>query len=103
MAYCPDRSVRWTTHLGDVMRGSKDIDPNLGTASHARDIRKHRSDQALTLGYKHFGEYSMQTKMAANVDNVHAMISNLKTDGESIYFYFGFLLSLSGLSFFCIL
>jgi len=83
MAYCPDRSVRWTTHLGDVMRGSKDIDPNLGTASHARDIRKHRSDQALTLGYKHFGEYSMQTKMAANVDNVHAMISNLKTDAKS--------------------
>ena len=42
MAYCPDRSIRWTTHLGDVMRGSKELDMYLSTATQVRDIRKHR-------------------------------------------------------------
>jgi len=82
MAYCPDRSVRWTAHLGDVMRGSKELDIYLSTAATVRDIRKHRSDQAITLGYKNYVEYSMETKMAGSKENVEVMIDTLKTDAK---------------------
>jgi len=82
MAYCPDRSVRWTTYLGDVMRGSKELDIYLSTAHYVRDIRKHRSDQAITLGYKNYAEYSMETKMAGSVENVQTMISTLKPEAK---------------------
>lgn len=82
MAYCPDRNVRWTTHLGDVTRGSKTNDIYLALNTYVKDIRQHRLDQALTLGYKNFAEFSMETKMATSVENVHTMIATLQSKAK---------------------
>ena len=78
MAYSPERSLRWKVHQADVTRGDRIIDMYTQCFGQVRDIRQHRLDVALTLGYKNFGEQSLATnKMAANVDNVHTMISSL--------------------------
>ena len=76
-------SFRWNAHLGDVTRGSKSIDHNLYLGTYVKDIRLHRHDVALTLGYKNYAELSMETKMATNVENVQAMITTLQDSGES--------------------
>ncbi len=47
-----------------------------------KNIRRHRLDVAATLGYGCFADMSMDTKMAANVENVHAMIASLLARGE---------------------
>lgn len=46
-----------------------------------KDIRQHRLDQALTLGYYNYAEMSMETKMAGTVENVHSMIASLYGPG----------------------
>jgi len=82
MSYCPDRNVRWTTHLGDVTRGSKGSDVYLALGNYCKEIRQHRLDQALTLGYKNYAEFSMETKMATSVENVQTMISTLQSKAK---------------------
>merc|ERR1719327_342285 len=49
----------------------------LNCAGHIKDIRQHRLDQAITLGYQNYAEMSLASKMAANVDNVKMMLSSL--------------------------
>ena len=52
-------------------------DHYLNCAGHVKDIRQHRLDQAIVLGYQNYAEMSMVTKMASNVDNVKTMIASL--------------------------
>ena len=48
MEYCPDRKQRNNAYLGNVNRGSKDVDVYLHTVGHTRDVRQHRIDQGRT-------------------------------------------------------
>merc|ERR1712136_266127 len=77
MAYSPDRTLRWRLHEGKVTRASKTDDIYTACQAYVRDIRVHRADVALTLGFKNFAEMSLYTKMAMNYDNVDVMINNL--------------------------
>ena len=77
MAYSPDRTLRWRLHEGKVTRASKTDDIYTACQAYVRDIRVHRTDVALTLGFKNFAEMSLYTKMAMNYDNVDVMINNL--------------------------
>ena len=77
LAYCPDRRLRWNTYNAFVCRGSSSADYYLNCAGHVKDIRQHRLDQAIVLGYQNYAEMSMVTKMASNVENVHTMLSSL--------------------------
>ena len=77
LAYCPDRNLRFKMHQAKVTRGSPEVDLYLKVLTDVRDIRQARLDQALTLGYKNYAQMSMDTKMAANVENVQTMISSL--------------------------
>ena len=82
MSYCPDRNVRWNTHLGDVQRGGKTQDIYLAVQNHVKLIRQYRFDQAITLGYNNFAEFSMETKMAGSIENVQTMISTLQNKAK---------------------
>ena len=77
LSYCPDRRLRWNTYNASVCRGSMSADYYLNCAGHVKDIRQHRLDQAIVLGYHNYAEMSMVTKMASNVENVNTMISSL--------------------------
>ena len=84
MEYCPDRKMRWNAFHADVTRGSAKQDVYLGVVSQIKDLRQHRLDQAITLGYHSFAEMAMETKMATKLENVHTMIASLL--GKGIYF-----------------
>ena len=77
LAYCPERRLRWNAYNAYVSRGSMSNDYYLNCAGHVKDIRQHRLDQAIVLGYHNYAEMSMVTKMAANVENVKTMIASL--------------------------
>ena len=77
LAYCPERRLRWNAYNAHVSRGSMSADHYLNCAGHVKDIRQHRLDQAIVLGYQNYAEMSMVTKMASNVDNVKTMIASL--------------------------
>ena len=77
LAYCPERRLRWNAYNAHVSRGSMSADYYLNCAGHVKDIRQHRLDQAIVLGYQNYAEMSMVTKMASNVDNVKTMIASL--------------------------
>ena len=81
MEYCPNRSLRWNAYQADVTRGSRSNDVYLNVAGQVKDIRQHRLDQAVTLGYYNFAEMSMETKMAGSIENVHSMIASLYGPG----------------------
>jgi len=77
LEYCPDRRLRWNAFNAYIVRGSASSDVYLNVAGHVKDIRQHRLDQALVLGYYNYAEMSMVTKMAASVENVQSMIAGM--------------------------
>ena len=77
MAYCPDRSLRYSAYLADVTRGDSVTDQTTSVKKYVKELKQYRLDQAVTLGYKNYGEMSMATKMAGNTDSVMALINNL--------------------------
>jgi len=77
LAYCPDRQLRYGAYFANISRGSKALDLLHATHTHVREIRQHRLDMAVCLGYKTFAEMSMDTKMADSVESVLALIKNL--------------------------
>jgi len=77
LAYCPDRQLRYGAYFANISRGSKSIDPHNATHIHVREIRQHKLDMAMCLGYKNYVEMSMDTKMADSVESVLALIKNL--------------------------
>jgi len=77
LEYCPDRRLRWNAFNAYIVRGSASSDVYLNVAGHVKDIRQHRLDQALVLGYYNYAEMSMVTKMAASVENVQSMIASM--------------------------
>ena len=50
-----------------------------------KDIREQKQDRAAILGFSNFVDLSMEEKMAANVENVHSMISCLLGHGTVRY------------------
>ncbi|XP_029042450.2 LOW QUALITY PROTEIN: probable cytosolic oligopeptidase A [Osmia bicornis bicornis] len=79
MEYCPDRGLRWNIWETDVSTGSVFSDKALQTSTKIEEIRFKRNEQAKLLGYKTYADMSMETKMAANVENVHHVLDNLLT------------------------
>jgi len=77
LEYCPDRRLRWNAFNASTVRGSRNSDVYLNVAGHVKDIRQHRLDQALVLGYYNYAEMSMVTKMASSVENVQSMIASM--------------------------
>jgi len=77
MEYCPDRRLRWNAFTAQTSRGSSSMDHYLNCAGHVKDIRQHRLDQALLLGYHNYADMSMVTKMAGSVDNVQTLLAAL--------------------------
>ena len=78
MSYSPERSLRWRIHQADVTRGGRSAtDIYTQCQSQVRDLRIHRFDVAITLGFKNFAEYKLQTAMAMDTNNVDIMISSL--------------------------
>jgi len=77
MEYCPERRLRWNAHVATVNRGSRENDVYLNVAGFVKDIRQHRLDQAVTLGYENYAEMSLASKMAGSMDNVMNMISTM--------------------------
>jgi len=77
LEYCPERRLRWNAYNASIVRGSRNSDVYLNVAGHVKDIRQHRLDQALVLGYYNYAEMSMVTKMAASVENVQSMIGSM--------------------------
>ena len=59
LEYCPDRRLRWNAFNASTVRGSRNSDVYLNVAGHVKDIRQHRLDQALVLGYYNYAEMSM--------------------------------------------
>ena len=51
------------------MRGSRNSDVYLNVAGHVKDIRQHRLDQALVLGYYNYAEMSMVGGWLVMIDN----------------------------------
>ena len=51
------------------MRGSRNSDVYLNVAGHVKDIRQHRLDQALVLGYYNYAEMSMVGGWLVMTDN----------------------------------
>jgi len=83
LEYCPDRRIRWNAHVAYVNRGSREMDVYMNASGQVKDIRQHRLDQAVTLGYKNYAEMSMATKMAGSVDKVLAMISTMHSRAKT--------------------
>ena len=75
LAYCPERRLRWNAYNAAVCRGSSSADYYLNCAGHVKDIRQHRLDQAIVLGYNNYAEMALVSNMAANVDNVKTMLA----------------------------
>jgi len=46
-------------------------------------LRERRIKQAQRLGYKHYAEMSMETKMAGNLDNLYNILNILRDTGNS--------------------
>ena len=75
MEYCNNRSERWGVWRAYNNRAAIGQDSqNLSNHVTIKDIRLARNDIAEMLGYKNFGQMSMQTKMAGSVENVLNMI-----------------------------
>ena len=47
-----------------------------------REIQEFRNNQAIVLGFNNYADLVMESKMAANVDNVYNMINNLLVYGN---------------------
>lgn len=67
--------MRWNAYNAAVCRGSSSADYYLNCAGHVKDIRQHRLDQAIVLGYNNYAEMALVSNMAANVDNVKTMLA----------------------------
>ncbi|TRY68570.1 hypothetical protein TCAL_06919 [Tigriopus californicus] len=83
LEYCPDRRLRWNVYQASVSRGDRKQDVYNRVVAQVKEINQYRQDEAVTLGYPCFSELSMETKMAANVDNVKAMTTSLLGSAKS--------------------
>ncbi|KAK0056165.1 oligopeptidase A [Biomphalaria pfeifferi] len=79
MTYCSDRMTRWNLwyayhNRASVIYSTKFLNNN----KLIEQLRSHRQDLAQMLGYAHFVEMSMETKMANSAENVLSMIETLR-------------------------
>jgi len=79
--YCPDRNLRAMVWDADVTRCSMYQEKSLQVSVTLEQIRDRRIKQAQRLGYKHYAEMSMKTKMAGNLDNLYNTLETLRDTG----------------------
>ncbi|XP_019889940.1 probable cytosolic oligopeptidase A isoform X2 [Ooceraea biroi] len=78
MEYCPDRKLRATVWDADVTRCGIYQERSVQSSVTLEELRDRRITQAQRLGYKHFAEMSMETKMAGNLDNLQSTLEVLR-------------------------
>ncbi|XP_019696713.1 probable cytosolic oligopeptidase A [Harpegnathos saltator] len=84
MEHCPDRKLRATIWDADVTRCSTYQEKSVQASVTLEEIRGRRNEQAQRLGYKHFAEMSMQTKMAGNLENLQNVLETLRSTARPI-------------------
>ncbi|OXU26067.1 hypothetical protein TSAR_002648 [Trichomalopsis sarcophagae] len=78
MEYCPDGLERFNIWLSNVLKCSNHGEQEVETASLVNGITSDRCEIARYLGFKHFAEMSMSTKMAGSLDNVYKFLDTLR-------------------------
>lgn len=78
MEYCPDRELRAAVWDADVIRCSTYQEWSVQASVTLEELRGRRIEQAKRLGYKHFAEMSMETKMAGNLENLYNTLETLR-------------------------
>ncbi|XP_032678054.1 probable cytosolic oligopeptidase A [Odontomachus brunneus] len=79
MEHCPDRKLRATIWEADVIRCSTYQERSVQASVTLEEMRGRRLEQAQRLGYKHFAEMSMNTKMAGNMENLQNTLETLRS------------------------
>ena len=72
ITYADDRALRKTLYQAFSTRSSDQgyTDIKWNNANNMVEILRNRQQKAQLLGFKHYAEYSLETKMASNVDEV---------------------------------
>ena len=76
MTHAKNRSIRETVYKAHVSRASSG---NLDNNKIIEEILRLRKEQAKLLGYKHWAELSLASKMATNVDSVENLLEELRS------------------------
>lgn len=82
LEHCPDRALRCKVWETNVIKASVLHDKSVQTSTTLEDIRQKRNQEANLLGYKSFADLSMETKMAASVENVYHVLNTLLATGK---------------------
>lgn len=80
--FCPNRSLREVIWNADVTRCSIYQEKSVQTSVVLEELRDRRIKQAQRLGYQHFAEMSMETKMVGNLDKLYDTLEILRTTGN---------------------
>lgn len=88
LEYCPDQVLRFTVWEDYVKFISMEYDQWLQASINIEGIRINRNKYAQALGYKHYAEMSMETKMAENLDNVYNALNTVVEVGTLTIEYF---------------
>ncbi|MGB0360285.1 MAG: M3 family metallopeptidase, partial [Endozoicomonas sp.] len=84
MTYCDNRELRKEVYTAFSTRAS-DQGPNAGEFDNTKNIQqilKLRHELAQLLGFNHYAEYSLATKMAESPDKVIDFLKNLATKSK---------------------
>lgn len=84
LEHCPDRELRASVWEADVIRCSIYQERSVQASVTLEELRGRRIEQAQRLGYKHFAEMSMETKMAGNLENLHNTLETFRNTGTII-------------------
>jgi len=84
MTYADNARLRQKMYRAYVTRASE-LGPDGGEWDNSavmRSILKLRAEKARILGFQHYGEYSLQTKMASGVDEVEQFLTDLAAQSK---------------------
>ncbi|XP_014481859.1 PREDICTED: probable cytosolic oligopeptidase A isoform X2 [Dinoponera quadriceps] len=84
MEYCPDRKLRATVWDADVTRCSTYQERSVQSSVILEEIRGRRLEQAQRLGFKHFVDMNMQTKMAGTFENLQNTLEILRSTARPV-------------------
>lgn len=77
--YCHNRELRQELYRAYVTRASEFGDASLDNSAIMVEIVTLRQKLAALLGFEHYADYSIETKMADSVDDVFALLDELAT------------------------
>lgn len=87
LEYCSDRELRAAIWDADVIRCSMYQEKSIQASIILEELRARRIEQAQRLGYKHYAEMSMETKMAGSLENLQNTLEILRKTGNYLTYY----------------